>query len=943
MTDDLISDSSDFTWSPSRYALWSGRWGGINDEDPIAVMLRHPTAPFPDKPYPVDQIDDDEIQALATAYLQQANTLALHPPLELPQSWLDALDNPQPSSIFRWLPVGWPPIDVADTNAGEPYVSFRVDRGSDQTIVLLASYASLVASDASSDAGERVVCIGPELGIRVVLHARPSEDDGFEIRITGMSAAFLPGQNNVSELLERFSNVEGGQRVVGPAGLFIDTLAVEAEIAMMLGAVPGTAQIRGFRPLTQGNSFATARVTATIDTGTGPALSYSTVNALSLQAFPQIISKLRNKVELAADASSSKHGYAWIFDTDPASQADATFGGIGYPSDRRPGRPDKALDQYRENEKISNRVKAPLEYPPWKKGQKAPSPDHPDEMWVVMCPGYVLGDKTFPSGDPHQIVDVDLPDIGYNTPRSRSRDFAAISAFANIRQLFWRLEAYGLNNAVDTNGIPTFPYFRLTKLPLKVHYRSGIRPGPGKDGQTVNACVLGEGWPVNYIGPTKIGQRPGVEVHLALGDLTRRRRERWDVTKKRRQPAQPLGISADPRWMWHEIGHVLLMASTGELEFRFAHSAGDALAAIVADPDSCLAADPKWRGATFPWVFEPRRHDRCACQGWSWGGLFHYDCSRIPNSQGARRKGYSTEQILSSSLFRLYRCIGGDTASDLDVRQSASHYCVYLIMRGIQILGAADIIPTYKPDQFVSALIDADIGTETWDVVFPPDSESEFERLGGCVHKVIRWAFEIQGMYTHSAGTIINGPGKAPPVDIYIASRRPSAGDGVWFGPGSYAPVPLDWSSSEDMLAPGWQAASDAIYSYGNGLICVVVGNRGSEPAIDVEVDVWWHEWQDDDPPPDWNDDGWVALEADDQVQVIGPSETAMFCGYSFPDGLPATRYVVLAKATCADDRANIDPETCLPCSRDTPRIALTYLVANDNNLGLAVFYVPSE
>ena len=80
-----------------------------------------------------------------------------------------------------------------------------------------------------------------------------------------------------------------------------------------------------------------------------------------------------------------------------------------------------------------------------------------------------------------------------------------------------------------------------------------------------------------------------------------RRRKPWNG--KDRSPAEPLGIAADARWIWHEIGHVLLTTSVGELEFRFAHSPGDALAAIVSDPRSALATDPNWRGATFPWVF----------------------------------------------------------------------------------------------------------------------------------------------------------------------------------------------------------------------------------------------------------------------------------------------------------------------------------------------------
>ena len=162
---------------------------------------------------------------------------------------------------------------------------------------------------------------------------------------------------------------------------------------------------------------------------------------------------------------------------------------------------------------------------------------------------------------------------------------------------------------------------------------------------------------------------------------------------------------------------MLLTTSVGELQFRFAHSPGDALAAIVSDPELKLATDPNWRGSTFPWVFLPRRHDRCVLQGWSWSGGLHYALSQVEDVVGPRRKAYWSEQILSSSLFRLYRSIGGDTMKaglndpDLHARRSASHYCVYLIMRGIEILGASLVSPTNDPDQFVSALIDADLNT----------------------------------------------------------------------------------------------------------------------------------------------------------------------------------------------------------------------------------------
>ncbi len=477
----------------------------------------------------------------------------------------------------------------------------------------------------------------------------------------------------------------------------------------------------------------------------------------------------------------------------------------------------------------------------------------------------------------------------------------------------------------------------MAKLPLKIAYRSGVRPGRGKDGQTVNARVMVEGWAADFIGPTKLGERPALEMHLALANLSHRgRRNNGSI--------EPLGLAADARWIWHEIGHVLLMASIGELEFRFAHSAGDALAAIVADPGSELAKDDTFRGATFPWVFIPRRHDRCVSQGWSWGGSLHHALSVISNAVLPRRKAYWSEQILSSSLFRLYRCLGGETigvgstAPDLLVRGSASHYSVYLIMRGIQILGDPGIVPTNDPDQFISALIDADIGTGQWEVTFPPISGPTFYRIGGCAHKVIRWAFEAQGMYT-PAGTVTNAPGVPPPVDIYIEDLRPTLDAApysrVQYGPGGYVPVSLEWdpSQGESDEPPEWQATDDAINVSGDD-ISVTVRNRGSEPAENVEVSVWWHEWPDGMAEvPQWNDGYWNACTpATVKAASIDKDASAKFNLSHEP---PRGRYLVLAQATCNDDRANTDPKTWLPCTQQ--RTPLVDLVANDNNLGLRV------
>jgi hypothetical protein len=648
---------------------------------------------------------------------------------------------------------------------------------------------------------------------------------------------------------------------------------------------------------------------------------YSYVLGLSIDA-NGIVSgaplQVLSKIELVADA-----GAARVFPIDPASQD----GPEGLHK-RRPTRDEAVLDNYRTPEPVPQAPQL-LDY----------APDGYDDDEVVVCPGFVFDDDGQPPG---AVKEVNLSSGG---PQVRSNDASAVMAYWNVKKFFDRLRAYGLSPA---------NYFRIAPLPVQVYYRSGIRPGPGKDGQTVNARVRVQGLPDNFEGTLPLGNTHIIEIHLALADLSTRARKPWDGTN--RSPAEPLGIGADARWFWHEIGHVLLTTSIGDLQFRFAHSPGDALAAIVSDPESELANYPNWRGATFPWVFLPRRHDRCVTLGWSWGGTLHYELSQVQDSAGPRQKAYWTEQILSSSLFRLYKCIGGNTKDvappnnpDTHARRSASHYCVYLIMRAIQILGTSLVVPANNPDQFVSALIDADINTASnspWHVVFPPvfpvplpGQTDTFDRIGGCVHKVIRWAFEAQGLYT-PPGTITNAPGSPPPVDIYIADRRPTIDVdlGIDYGAGSYNPVSLEWDPNQiqSSVPPLWQADQAAISISNNGKISVVAGNRGTAIATNVTVSVWWHEWLTGASPPNWDSANWTSCPPSSTAPVsINPRGQATFGPFAAVPLASGKRYILLARASCADDLANIDAATNLPCSQQpTP---LVDLVANDNNLGLCV------
>jgi hypothetical protein len=177
-------------------------------------------------------------------------------------------------------------------------------------------------------------------------------------------------------------------------------------------------------------------------------------------------------------------------------------------------------------------------------------------------------------------------------------------------------------------------------------------------------------------------------------------------------------------------------------------------------------------------------------------------------------------------------------------------------------------------------------------------------------------------------------------VDIYIEDRRPSAETTerwtVEHGPGTYVPVSLDWGRyAEPPPAaagiPRWFARGTAIENQG-GQIFVTVGNRGRETATGVTVSVSSRAWPAGSDPPEWGAGPWTPSPSP-PAQDIPPSETRRFGGFDL--GAVTGRRLLLAQATCEDDRANTDPLTLFPCSYlPTP---LPDLVASDNNLGVIV------
>lgn len=898
-----MSCNPELDWRPSAAAMRVDVVVDPQDASPGGVLVDH----FND-PFDVVLADgvDESLQAAAHAYLGRLlDDERIGPRLGLPPHWLPALDPRRDASqepYFGWLP--FEPVPEGGKTFIGPYGSFRFQSPSDKLAVLYAS--------------ERLDAdfyLGSGFGLAIVTHVR---EDGGTLRacFTGLTAT-LPYGRYREHPLGQASPQERLDAGLEP-WLSVDHLYRDSAAT---GAMAAAARLERF--VVRGLRIARAGRRLWIERqGTGVRRSGADAMAPAGCEVPYLVSMLSTGEDaptvhtvlhvapVVADA-----GEARVFESEPSSLH-------GHPV--RPTRDERAslplqalgLDDFRRPTGI------------FPTGATAGALEHavgtPAAVARVMpCPRFVGADRPL---DPAKARTVTLQPGG---PAVRCDDASAVQAFVHARDLLDRLVAYGWSSPSA--------YFRITAPEIRIFYRSGISPGPGKDGRTVNARVIPQGWPPGVIGRDQNdATRPAVQIHLASAD--QRRRER-----KARTPgdppsaATPFGIAADRRWMWHEFGHVLLVASTGELEFRFAHSPGDAMAAIVADPASKLTQAS--RGLTFPFVFLPRQHSRCALDGWSWSGTLHAALGAVPGALQPRRKGYWSEQILSSSLFRLYRTVGGDTGvlgdpNDAAERRRASHYCLYLIMQAMQLMGDVRVQVVSTPGQFVHLLRQADRQTGTWTAAFGSET---FARVGGTLSKVIRWAFEAQGLYGNG-----DGPGPAEPVDIYIRDERPTTDNPVYgradYGAGSYVPVPLDWPASG---AAPWHASAAAgiVFPDANGLVEVRVGNRGTLAARKVKVRLWSVRWDGNTNPPDWSSSAGVWTEhpaSGPKVQDIPSGSPGV--GFTFSFAPPAGRYILFAEATCADDRAHTDPALSLACaSTDTP---LADLVANDNNLGVRVVEV---
>ena len=655
------ADAAPEPWSPHAPGVWIERDARTGQ----AISIAHPGQPW--IAGDANAISDRELRDIATGYI-----LAVNDVLQLPDAWLVDLarkDQPGPPGFqLRWKPI-----------EQDPRGSFRCTRRGarrkvlDETAVMLACLAV---------PGKRgLVFLNGGQGLRVTMHVdRAVKGRPHRVRVTSVTSSLPPWtERDVVrawqaglEAAARYSDLH--PLLLAPS--FDPLLAALNKLFRSVFGMPDSTMFKDFglrfvappgtdvpRPDHFDLLAKSAPPVSDLES-----LSYKVV--LGLRMGMTIDATAREMVPLVTHAAPAP--LAKVFLVDPM-----TKGGLRARAKVQPHRPAANLD--------GSRVLIPL---------------------VGVTPGssagrYLLADgkhvdvvKSFIGGDANP-VDQSLEFDSTIAFSSRSNTQAAVNTYAHFKLLVLRLQYYGF--APDE-------YLAFADLPLKVKYRGGIVPG-ARGGNTINAQVRWRIRPDDSA--TGIGT---LETSLALADLR--------LSPRR----SPLGIACDPRWLWHEFGHVLLAGATGDLEFRFAHSAGDAMAAILHDPESELAGVPAWRGITFPWVALPdRHHDRRPQDGWSWSGTFN-GRERDFATNVSDRRGYWTEQLLSSSLFRLYRTLGGDALTvdvnghvivDKAMRRAAAEHALFLIIKAIRLVGPAAVTPAMTPENLATALLDADIGSST--------------------------------------------------------------------------------------------------------------------------------------------------------------------------------------------------------------------------------------
>lgn len=430
---------------------------------------------------------------------------------------------------------------------------------------------------------------------------------------------------------------------------------------------------------------------------------------------------------------------------------------------------------------------------------------------------------------------------------ARTGDFAAVNAYYNVDRFIALIEDLGIHLNQQ---------FPTTQLPLSVDHRAL--------NDVINAQAPG--------GPGGL-----FALGVRLGSIS--------------SSSPYLGMATSYRVTLHEFGHVLLYDHGNGPNFGFAHSYGDSLAAILNDP-STQAPD---RFSTFPWVNSAgpvvaRRHDRAVSAGWAWDGTLDYG-------------GYSSEEILSTTLFRIYRSLGGD-GPYLSRRLEASRTLVLLMLKAVQKLSPPH---TAHAEDLADLLMEAD----TLNGVTDPEPHTIDGFDLGASHKVIRWGFEKQGAYqTPPFG---NQVGQPPAVDVYIDDGRN----------GEYQYLYNFWETTDIVNRQN----PDGIFTHQvpilstTNYLYVKIKNRGTTAAENIVLKgyqcspgggmVW---------PVDWN------LMLTPQVNVPGTLAPGMSMIVGPIQWVPTQpgHECLLVSVSATGDIANTETVSPAQCH---------YLVTNDNNL----------
>ncbi|HEY1263018.1 MAG TPA: hypothetical protein VGF06_05805, partial [Terriglobales bacterium] len=508
----------------------------------------------------------------------------------------------------------------------------------------------------------------------------------------------------------------------------------------------------------------------------------------------------------------------------------------------------------------------------------------------VLLPGLAppAGGNYALTGDLVRLANLEAPALAPPTEpigtdfdfNARTDNFAAVNAYYHCDRFFRLVRELGF----DLNT-----YFGGTLFPSGVDHRGTIGV-PG--GIEINAHCVGTG---------AFGI---LRTTFALADLG--------------NVGQPIGLACDYRVVLHELGgHGILYNHVNSPNFGFSHSAGDSFATVLNDAES-RAAD---RFLTFPWVggVISRRHDRTPAAGWGWNGQIGLN----PFS-GFDPGGYNNEQILNTSHFRIYRAIGGDS-TEVAMRQFAGRYVAYLMLRTVGALTPATNPP--NATIYASDLMSADFGNWT-----------SADQVGGAYWKVIRWAFEKQGLYQPLAmPKPNNNAGSPPPVDVYIDDGRHGE---YQYGPASQYPyLQRFWENADiwNRHHPDGQAGHQTPVIDHPNFAYVRIKNRGTQAAGGVMVHGYHCRptaglvWPDDLKPMTTASlpvPGTIGSGGD---VVVGPFEWR-----------PEHRghECMFMSVSASGDRANNDPATFLPTA--TGPTPLWRMVPCDNNQGLrAVVPVP--